>query len=613
MVAQTPLITLDPRTDEAWSEAYHDGWHALNRAMRRGEPWSGNERNVAYLQFDAGAERVAFADVAPLIGLDGIGDGRSAARFDVDFDGDEDLVLSNRTAPRLQVLQNRVADGVPQLAVRVVGTDCNREGIGAVVIATPEDATDGASTAFVPGVSQRRTRTAGSGYLAQSSEWLRFSFGEDSDTRRARRVRLRVRWPDAGNGAGNGPEKGPENGAEEGPSVEDFGVVRLGNSFVLEQGSGVARVFDAPAPVELEEAPIQFLGGAQERVRIVLPTPAAIPGLSVRAKSGKTGILFGQTPRGPRGSGRAAVVVAWDSSNSGQLEELGDLKELSIRAKERGIDVLALDVRGDAASLEEAARALALHGWIGDVLGAEGEARTILYDVVGWRLDQTEPAPFPWSFVFGPEGRLHVLRRGPWQSGDLEQDLQLVAMDARRRLSVAVPVPGRWIRPPSDGDVARLQRRLERHGAAGAVRELELSRVTNEVSKSDLAMRIGRSAMAQGDVEGAIASFERAVAADAKSVDAVRALAYALHMAKRYGAAQEAWTNALALDPDHVGTIASRAVSAVLAGDEETARADLETLKERGDEAAAQRRAVEQALARELNAAEGERSSGGGR
>lgn len=596
MVAQTPLITLDPRTDEAWSEAYRDGWVALNQAMRRGEPWSGNERNVAYLQLDAAEERVAFADVAPLIGLDGIGDGRSAARIDVDFDGDDDLVLSNRTAPRVQILANRVADGVPALAVRLVGTECNREGIGAVVIATPDEAIREDPSEFVPGASQRRTRTAGSGYLAQSSEWLRFAFGEDENARRAQKVRLHVRWP-AGAGGGGG-------------RVEDFGSVRLRNAFVLEQGSGVARAFDAPKPVDLDSAPIEFLGGEQERVRIILPVPAPTPGLAVRAKSGNTGVLFGQTPRGPRGSGRPAVIVAWDSSDVGVLDRLGDLKALSIGAKERGVDVVALDVFGDPASFESGARALAAHGWIGDVLGAVGETRTILREVAGWRLDQTEPAPFPWSFVYGPEGRLHVLRRGPWRRGDLEQDLDLVAMGARQRLATAVPVPGRWLVPPTELDTARLQRRLERRGATGAVREIELSRISDEVPESDLALRIGRSAMAQGDLDRAIESFERAIEADAESVAATRALGYALHTAKRFEEAQRAWTRAVELDPSHTATIASRAVSAAAAGDLETARADLEWLEARGDEAASARRAVERALSRAR--AETERSSGGG-
>ena len=598
MVAQTPLVTLDPRTDKAWSDAYREGWRALNRAMRRGDPWSGNERNVAYLQLNGVDERVAFADVGPLIGLDGIGDGRSAARLDVDFDGDDDLVLSNRTAPRLQVLQNRVADGIDQLAVRVEGTACNREGIGAIVLVAPEASVSDEPGQLLRSGVQRRTRTAGAGYLAQSSEWLRFAFGPDGDDRRARKVHVHVKWPDAQ--------------GEEG-AFEDFGLLRVGRSFVLKQGAGAARRFDAPEPVELAEDPIEFLGGAQERVRIILPRPVSTPGLSVRSKSGKTGILFGRTPRGPRGSGRPAVVVAWDSSSIEQLEALGDLKGVSIRAKERGIDVLALDIGGDAASLENAARALAAQGWVGDVLSGTGETRTVLREVVGWRLDQTDPAPFPWSYVFGPEGRLHVLRQGPWQVADLEQDLDLVAMDARQRLAAASPVSGRWLVAPTEANLARLQRRLERSGATAAVRELELSQVSTEVSKLDLAMRIGRSAMAQGDLNRAIASFERAVLADAESVDAVRALAYALHAAMRFEDAQEAWTRALALDSDHVGTIASRAVSAALAGDRATALADLDALRERGDEATAERRAVEQALAREPDKDASGRSSGGGR
>ena len=70
------------------------------------------------------------------------------------------------------------ADGTPALAVRLIGTLSNREGVGAVAFATVvEPDTEPPEELFTVGKTQRRTRTIGSGYLAQSSAWLRFAFG----------------------------------------------------------------------------------------------------------------------------------------------------------------------------------------------------------------------------------------------------------------------------------------------------------------------------------------------------------------------------------------------------------------------------------------------------
>ena len=112
MVARTPLPVAG-QSGEMIEEAYVAGWADLNLRIRRGEPWSGNERNAAFVSVRDRADRLGLVDAAPLLGLDDPGDGRAAARIDIDFDGDDDLVLSQRTAPRLRIMRNGLADGAP--------------------------------------------------------------------------------------------------------------------------------------------------------------------------------------------------------------------------------------------------------------------------------------------------------------------------------------------------------------------------------------------------------------------------------------------------------------------------------------------------------------------
>ena len=232
-MSRSPLT--DAAEEGADRDRYLEGWARLNASMRRGEPWSGGERNAAFLS--SGGASLDLVDAAPVLGLDHPDDGRSAVRMDVDFDGDDDLIVSSRTAPRLRILANRLADGAEHLGVRLVGTSSNRDAVGAVVLATAVGAEDGEPS----GATQRRTRTAGSGYLAQSSAWLRFGFGPGG--RRARRVRLQVRWPGS-------------------VDLEDFGEVRCGRRYVLVQGSGAASESAPPDALVLTSSPLDAPAGA---------------------------------------------------------------------------------------------------------------------------------------------------------------------------------------------------------------------------------------------------------------------------------------------------------------------------------------------------------------
>ncbi len=585
MVSQSPLDDRNASDDGAIAgtadsalERYFAGWARLNKSMRRGDSWSGGERNAAFVRSASGP--LHLIDAAPVIGLDYPDDARSAARIDIDFDGDDDLVVTNRTGPRVRVLANRWADGAPTVAVRLVGTVSNREGAGAVAFATPVAAGEKApEELFRQGFTQRRTRAIGSGYLSQSSAWLRFAFKQTqaagaSRATRVPRVHLRVRWL-----------------APDGGTVEDFGIVRANRRYILVEGSGSAREVSRTrsvvhAPGELVAEPT-----TDTRRRLVLPAPASIPSVLVRAKDGRAARLFGITPDGPRGIGRPVVLIAWDSADPSAIDSLGDIATLCKEATTAEVALVAVDLAaanlaagagGEPDPLLLGATRLAAAGWTGDVLGATEGSAILLRELVGWRFDRTEAPDGPWSFIIDPDGRLAILRTGAWAKGDFAADVEVLKVPAAQRPTVATPYPGLWANLPGDADLGRLRARLSRLGIDGAVRELDLARgSTVSIDSADVQIRLGQARLGRGDLEGALARFDAALSSEPEHVLGHRARAYTLHLLERYDEALAAWSEALRLDPLDTDTRGNRALAAVAAGKPGVARADLDVLLER--------------------------------
>ncbi len=102
---------------------------------------------------------------------------RGAAFGDIDNDGDIDIVVSNlKDAPT--ILRNHGVDTAQWLSIRLIGTHCNRDAIGARV------------TAVSRALTQIREVKSGSGYLSQSDLRLHFGLGDRTVV-----DILRVRWP----------------------------------------------------------------------------------------------------------------------------------------------------------------------------------------------------------------------------------------------------------------------------------------------------------------------------------------------------------------------------------------------------------------------------------
>jgi len=157
--------------------------------------WNGREHNHFFRNLGNGQ----FMEMGVALGLDGTADARGFAASDFDHDGDVDLVVNNYNAPAYHYRNdwNRESNW---LAVRLVGTKNNRDGVGSVISARTDDH------------MQNRLVGAGHAYTGQFSLEQVFGMGQSEN------AQLQVRWPDG--------------------SVEDFGTHRAGGRIVLTEGEG---------------------------------------------------------------------------------------------------------------------------------------------------------------------------------------------------------------------------------------------------------------------------------------------------------------------------------------------------------------------------------------
>ncbi|MCI0343081.1 MAG: CRTAC1 family protein [Planctomycetales bacterium] len=136
--------------------------------------FNGRERNCLFRNRGG----LKFDDVAYVLGVDGIEDGRGGIAADLDGDLWPEIVVSNHRVPS-RLWRHRGVPGARLLVVRPrASARGNPEAVGAIV------------TCEGPGVpTQARPITAGTGYLSQEPPEARFGLGV------AKEARVSVLWP----------------------------------------------------------------------------------------------------------------------------------------------------------------------------------------------------------------------------------------------------------------------------------------------------------------------------------------------------------------------------------------------------------------------------------
>ena len=170
-------VVAHSQANQGTSQAYEDAWNAINEFVRSDHSWSGYQRNNCYLNNHNGS----FTEAGGILGLDFLDDSRAFALADLNHDGRLEVILKNRTGPQVRVLQNQMSPLGASIVFSLRGTKSNRDAIGTVV------------ELETPAGRQRKTVSAGSGFLMQHTKEVQFGLGDVAGA-----VRAVIHWPDGG-------------------------------------------------------------------------------------------------------------------------------------------------------------------------------------------------------------------------------------------------------------------------------------------------------------------------------------------------------------------------------------------------------------------------------
>lgn len=381
--------------DSTPSQAYEQGWNALNELIRSDRSWSGYERNVMFANNRDGT----FSEVSGAVGMDFLEDSRSFALADVDHDGRLEVILKNRNAPQLRILHNIMKDIGHSIAFRLRGHKSNRDGIGAAI------------TVEAGALRQTRYLQAGSGFLAQHSKEIFFGVGDYEGA-----LRATVRWP---NGLSQVFDSLPVNHRIE---IEEDSSTFLAKPFAVSP-----RSFAEPGPPPASD-PLPSV------VETWLIEPLKAPEFSLPDLKGDTHQLKSFL-------GSYALLNFWATKAPQCRDELMRLqKSLSALAANK-LSVVAISV--DDGDKDQAAKSFATQlGLSFPVLSASAEVAGIYNIIYRYLFDRRRDLGVPTSFLLDPEGMIIKVYQGPVDPEQLLGDVRSVPTTAAERMRKALPFEG---------------------------------------------------------------------------------------------------------------------------------------------------------------------------
>ncbi len=416
-MSQAPETSSPEEATTGYLRAFSD----LAQRIRDGTSFSGRERHCAFLNTGQGD----FADISTLSGFGMPSDGRGLAITDWDHDGDLDLWLSNRSAPRLQFLQNEIPPKSSRwISVRLEGnpaSKCSRDAIGSRVELIFYEAT------------QRRVKTlhAGNGLMSQSSKWLHFGLGPADK----RLVAAKVRWA---------------GGAE-----EEFKGLQEGKRWILIQDRGKALEAVKREAISLPSGEMQ-LPEATDIARIRLSQPLKIPELSYRDFSGNAQSITRLA------SSTAVLVNLWASWCTPCASELEAFESSRSLLESKGVTVVALNVDhlnpDEKITPADAARAMERFGFRGAGGMADEQLLSLLQQSILASVYRHHQMPVPVSFLIDRGGWLSAIYKGPVEVSRLLSDLEKLGKGPQSALEAAVPFKGVWAKKYFPADPVALSR-----------------------------------------------------------------------------------------------------------------------------------------------------------
>ncbi len=394
----------DPATEACWAAI-----REMDVKLMRGESFSGHERNCAYLNTAGGR----WASVGFPSGFDFDDDARAVAPVDWDGDGDLDVWLANRTAPRVRFLRNDLPKTTNWLGFRLEATRGQRDAIGARV------------TVELVGRERQpliREVRAGEGFLTQTTKRLHFGLGAD-----AKIATLRVRW---------------RTGVE-----ESFTPPAPGAAYVLREGSGVAVPEKSrPQPIAALPTGAPVLPEQRFPEWVTLAAPVPVPPVTWKP-------LTGEPKRLDADSERPTLAILWSPEEVDAAGTLGAAAALRKafptvrRSAEPALDVIALadgEIEASRKLAEEAARAtptLAL-GFL------NGTAMERLERLGRACFEMELPLKAPTAWLLDRRGQVLAWYRTVPDERRVRDDLAVLSRGADALLAAHLPFSGTWHKLP---------------------------------------------------------------------------------------------------------------------------------------------------------------------
>ncbi len=413
---------------EQVTEALNTANSEWSRMMREGRSFSGREKNCVFI--NTGGSPLAngrFADISSISGLDFADDGRAIALVDWDHDGDLDMWISNRSAPRLRLMRNEDASGHHFVMVRLEGNGqtTNRDGIGARVELKLGSADSGEGSVSEE-LRSVRTLRGGEGFLAQSSKWLHFGLGPEQKV-----LSVTVNWP--------------------GGEAETFTGVQADGRYRLVQGKGVAKAVDRG------ERHLSL--AAKQQVPAQRTQVARIPMVDLLSVPDNAFIGFdGQKQQLMDRRGKPMLVTFWSSDCPHCEKELDQLSTGFADLQSSGIEVIALsiDELSDTEGGADKAWQMVLDKKYPFVVGKATSQMAAAFQILhNLQIAIHRQLPLPSSFLIDEYGRLAVIYKGPVGVEQVRSDLEHSRGDREKRFVDAALLPGRNLKHPRVEEMAQ--------------------------------------------------------------------------------------------------------------------------------------------------------------
>jgi Tfp pilus assembly protein PilF/peroxiredoxin len=495
LVARSPLTRVT-------GTAYDDAWRAINRRLMADAWQARHERNVLLRNNGRGS----FDEVSGSVGLDVDEDGRSFAVFDYDGDGDPDLVLlAPRSSPQLHLFRNDLGSGSASLALRLVGTKSNRDGVGARVTVETD--------------KLRRTRLVqvGSGFLSQHTKELLFGLGKSG-----RVSKVTVAWPSG--------------------ATQTFSDVPINHRLWIQEGRVAVRSepFRKPGAASAVTARAVPSGDASLSGGVWLYEPFPAPDFTLKSLDGQDRSLSDL-------AGRPVVLVFWATWAPPSVSALKDLarEHEALAAAGASILAVAVDPPADAEKVRAAAQGLG----VPVIVASEEIAGT--YSILNrYLFDRREDLRLPTVFLVSAQREIVKIYRDAVTAGRVLEDVSRIAVSPAARLARAVPFEGAFISGPGE-------RNYFQYGLELSEQELDapalvaFERVAKLHPTAITFYNLGTLYMKRGDPSRARAAFERALEMQPEYADASNSLGALLAQSGEVPAAIERFRAALQVKPDY--------------------------------------------------------------